>query len=108
MSDLLWPGDARSGSIGTDASVLTALLRVESAWLETDRFFPADSAPAPDLLALAGPDDLAALAVAAEEGGNPVIPLLALLRERLGDDPRAKHLHRGLTSQDVLDTALVL
>ncbi|MGK5681687.1 lyase family protein [Actinoplanes sp. URMC 104] len=96
MSDLLWPGDARSGAICSDATVLAALVRVEEAWIDAD------------LSGLAGPDDLPALAVAAEEGGNPVIPLLALLRERLGDDPRAEVLHRGLTSQDVLDTGLVL
>jgi 3-carboxy-cis,cis-muconate cycloisomerase len=92
MSDLLWPGDARSGDLCTDAAVLTALLRVESAWLGAD------------LSGLAGPDDLPALAVEAEEGGNPVIPLLARLRSRNAPDG----LHRGLTSQDVLDTALVL
>ncbi|WP_250009955.1 lyase family protein [Actinoplanes sp. M2I2] len=105
MSDLLWPGDARSGDLCTDASVLAALLRVESAWLTA---IAATRPGAEDLSGLAGPDDLPALAVAAEDGGNPVIPLLALLRDRLGDDPRAQHLHRGLTSQDVLDTALVL
>ncbi len=99
MSDLLWPGDARSGDLCTDASVVAAMVRVESAWLGDD-----DAG----LDGLVGPGDVEPLAVAAEEGGNPVIPLLALLRERLGDDPAAKHLHLGLTSQDVLDTALVL
>ncbi|MBL7261738.1 lyase family protein [Paractinoplanes lichenicola] len=92
MSDLLWPGDARAGDLCTDASVLAALLRVESAWIDVD------------LSGLAGPDDLPFLSSAAEEGGNPVIPLLSLLRSRFSD-PR---LHAGLTSQDVLDTALML
>ncbi|WP_308121324.1 lyase family protein [Paractinoplanes bogorensis] len=92
MTDLLWPGDARAGDLCSDASVLAALLRVESAWIDTD------------LSALAGPADLPALASAAEEGGNPVIPLLALMRSRGADE----RLHQGLTSQDVLDTALVL
>ena len=94
MSDLLWPGDARGGDLCTDASVLAAMLRVEAAWLGTT------------LPEVVGPDDLPALAFAAEEGGNPVLPMLALLRDRLGADFEA--LHRGLTSQDVLDTALVL
>ncbi|MDY7090171.1 MAG: lyase family protein [Actinomycetota bacterium] len=92
MSDLLWPGEARAGDLCTDASFLAAMLRVESAWIDAD------------LSALAGPDDLPHLSEAAEEGGNPVIPLLSLLRTRI-DEPR---LHLGLTSQDVLDTALVL
>jgi 3-carboxy-cis,cis-muconate cycloisomerase len=43
----------------------------------------------------------------ARADGNPVIPLLAVLRSRLSDDD-AGWLHRGATSQDALDTALVL
>ena len=46
-----------------------------------------------------------ALAGRAEAGGNPVIGLVALLRERLPAEP-ARWLHRGLTSQDVVDTGL--
>ncbi|MDY0910124.1 lyase family protein [Microbacterium sp. CFBP9034] len=45
------------------------------------------------------------LALAAAEGGNPVIPLVAALRGR-GVEPEA--IHRGATSQDILDTALML
>ena len=54
------------------------------------------------------------MAAGAEAGGNPVIGLVALLRDRLGeragarDADAARWLHRGLTSQDVLDTALLL
>jgi 3-carboxy-cis,cis-muconate cycloisomerase len=53
-------------------------------------------------------DDLAVRA--ADCGGNPVIPLVADLRERVGDDDpaAAPAVHRGATSQDVLDTALML
>lgn len=39
--------------------------------------------------------------------GNPVVPLVGLLRSR-APQPAATWLHRGLTSQDVLDTALML
>jgi 3-carboxy-cis,cis-muconate cycloisomerase len=39
----------------------------------------------------------------AAESGNPVVPLVAELREQAG--PEA---HRGATSQDILDTALML
>jgi 3-carboxy-cis,cis-muconate cycloisomerase len=52
--------------------------------------------------------DVEEVALAAEAGGTPVVPFLALLRKRLGDTPAASWLHRGLTSQDVVDTALVL
>lgn len=48
-----------------------------------------------------------ALAAAAVAGGNPVIPLVGVLRERVGTDARL-WIHRGATSQDVLDTALML
>ncbi|WP_084467945.1 lyase family protein [Promicromonospora sukumoe] len=61
---------------------------------------------------LAGADD-DALALATRlaresgAGGNPVIPLVGALRAAVG--PRiAPVVHAGLTSQDVLDTALVL
>jgi 3-carboxy-cis,cis-muconate cycloisomerase len=86
VTDLLWPGDERAGEVFGDAAVLAALVRVEAAWLA----------------ALTG--------AGAEAGGNPVIPLLALLRERLAarNPAAAGWLHRGLTSQDVLDTGLAL
>ncbi|MGL4256957.1 MAG: lyase family protein, partial [Microbacterium sp.] len=49
--------------------------------------------------------DAAALAASAVAGGNPVIPLVAEMKDR-GVDPDA--VHRGATSQDILDTALML
>jgi 3-carboxy-cis,cis-muconate cycloisomerase len=41
------------------------------------------------------------------EKGTPVPGLLAALRERLGE-AGAAHLHRGATSQDIVDTAMML
>ena len=54
--------------------------------------------------------DAAALARRARRGGNPVIPLVADLRARVAEtDPDAAiWVHRGATSQDILDTALML
>ncbi|MFT4233839.1 MAG: lyase family protein [Microbacterium sp.] len=49
-------------------------------------------------------EEIAARAVA---GGNPVIPLVAELRSHLPEDSKP-WLHRGATSQDILDTALML
>ncbi len=40
--------------------------------------------------------------------GTPVPALVSAMRERLGDGPGARVLHRGATSQDVVDTALML
>jgi 3-carboxy-cis,cis-muconate cycloisomerase len=47
--------------------------------------------------------DLADLAVRARGAGNPVVPLVADLRRIAGD-----HVHRGATSQDIMDTAAML
>jgi 3-carboxy-cis,cis-muconate cycloisomerase len=97
VSDLFWPGDERAGSTFDDESYVAALVAVEQAWLEVL------GRPA-DLSGLVVADDLSGLAVRAEAGGNPVLGLVALLRERSGEPL----VHRGLTSQDVVDTALVL
>ncbi|MFB7892252.1 lyase family protein [Microbacterium sp. NPDC056044] len=48
-----------------------------------------------------------ALAAAAVAGGNPVIPLVGRLKERVGVDARV-WIHRGATSQDIVDTAVML
>ena len=103
MGDLLWPGDERARSVFSDGAFLDAMVRAEQAWLDT----LADAGIAPStvrLSGLVGASDLDALASGAESGGNPVIGLVRLLRERSG----SSWVHRGLTSQDVLDTALVL
>ncbi len=111
MADLLWPGDERAGRIFTGEAVLSAMVRVETAWLGA--LTSAGAAPAEareNLAGLLSGRDLGAIAARAEASGNPVTPVLALLRERVQQrNPAAgRWLHRGLTSQDVLDTALVL
>jgi 3-carboxy-cis,cis-muconate cycloisomerase len=56
------------------------------------------------------PIDAVELAQASLRGGNPVIPLLPHLAERVRehDAASAVWVHRGATSQDILDTALML
>lgn len=108
MTSLLWPGDHRAGALMSDAAFLRALVEVEQAWLRVLRGTGAAPGDLVDDLAGTVTDaDLEQLAVDAEAGGNPVIPLVVLLRERL-PRPTSDWLHRGLTSQDVLDTALLL
>lgn len=81
---------------------------MESAWLDAlVASGLAPSAAATDLAPLVTVDDLPHIAAAAEGSGNPVVPLVGLLRSR-APQPAATWLHRGLTSQDVLDTALML
>lgn len=109
MTNLLWPGDQRAGDMLTDAALLAAMVAVESAWLAALSgvgIAPPGCAEA-DLSGLVGPDDVESLAVAAEDGGNPVIGLVALLRKRAGGEV-GRWVHRGLTSQDVVDSALML
>jgi 3-carboxy-cis,cis-muconate cycloisomerase len=54
--------------------------------------------------------DLAELGRDAAAGGNPVIPLVRVLTTAVyeADPEAAKHVHRGATSQDILDTAAML
>lgn len=108
MTDLFWPGDHRAGEIFSDAAYLAAMVAVENAWLDT--LVDAGIAPTAartDLAATISASDAGAIAAAAESDGNPVTALLGLLRDRTGEET-ARWLHRGLTSQDVVDTALML
>ena len=97
MADLFWPGAERAGAHFDASSFLTAMVRAEEAWLGV-------LGRPQDLSEVLAPDDLEALALGAESGGNPVLDVAKLVRERSGESIA----HRGLTSQDVLDTALML
>jgi 3-carboxy-cis,cis-muconate cycloisomerase len=109
MTNLLWPGDHRAGDLMTDQALLQSMIAVESAWLTA--LVDAGLAPAEcadvDLSQLAGQQDCEKLAASAEDGGNPVIGLVTLLRQRI-PSTLSWWIHRGLTSQDVLDTAMML
>ena len=92
----------------SDEAFLAALVDVENAWLAVlveQAVAPASAAA--DVTALVDHTDAATIAAGAEKDGNPVTGLVALLRSRTDGDT-ARWLHRGLTSQDVLDTALML
>jgi 3-carboxy-cis,cis-muconate cycloisomerase len=108
MTDLFWPGDHRAADVMSDAAFLTAMIVVENAWLAA--LVDSGVAPAParaDLAAAVSATDVEAIATGAEDDGTPVTGLVALLRGRTGGET-ARWLHRGLTSQDVVDTALML
>jgi 3-carboxy-cis,cis-muconate cycloisomerase len=111
MSDPFWPGDHRAGSLFSGYALVEAMVKVEQAWLTG--LVGTEIAPASarhELDGIIDGSDLPHISDEAEAGGNPVIPLVALLRERMADpSPEASRwLHRGLTSQDVLDTAIQL
>lgn len=64
---------------------------------------------AADELGAPGELDVAELGVDATEGGNPVIPLVSTLRATVASSGvPASAVHLGATSQDILDTALML
>ncbi len=56
----------------------------------------------------AGVFDISELGRSSAETGTPVPALLSALKERLGDSEGARFLHRGATSQDIVDTAIML
>ena len=99
-----------------DRAVLAALLKVEAAWaavLDDAGLAPAGSAALVAAAADVQRYDVAGIAVRAQGGGNPVIPLLADLREQvraLDTDGlgAVQAVHTSLTSQDVLDSALMV
>lgn len=116
MADLLWPGDHRAGGIFSDRSFVDAMVRFERAWLAG----LVDAGIAPAAAAALGSgdegdedpwlvrdDEIGELAAAGEAAGNPAVPLAAMLRARL-PEPASTWVHRGLTSQDVMDSALML
>ncbi|MDP3966759.1 MAG: lyase family protein, partial [Nocardioides sp.] len=108
MADLFWPGDERAAEVFSSAAFLDAMVRTEGAWLAA--LVAAGVAPAAagtDLTGLVGADDIAGISAAAESGGNPAMPLLRLLRDRAATSATREWLHRGLTSQDVVDCALM-
>lgn len=105
---LLAPVSAGSADLADDEAVAAALVAVEvalaEAWADTG-IAPRDAAEA--IAAVDATLDAPALARAAVAGGNPVIPLVTLLRERAPESARV-WVHHGATSQDVLDSALML
>ncbi|WP_431039019.1 3-carboxy-cis,cis-muconate cycloisomerase [Streptomyces sp. P6-2-1] len=99
------PGTPVAAATG-DLALLQALLDAETA-LTT-----ALGAPDRVRAALAGAAraerfDPYDLATRAHDGGNPVLPLVAALRAAV-DEETAAWVHRGATSQDIIDTALML
>ncbi|WP_082049942.1 lyase family protein [Arthrobacter sp. SPG23] len=99
-----------------DRAVLAAILAVEAGWasvLEKAGLAPAGSAAVVAAAAEVDRYDVAGIAVRAQGGANPVIPLLADLRaevKALDTDGLGalRAVHTSLTSQDVLDSALML
>lgn len=107
--ELLEPGAHRARGVADDAALVAAMLRVEVAWMQALAAGGAAKADHVEAVERAVDGWLPELDAADVEGaGNPVLPVVRALRSRVGDTDAAALVHAGLTSQDVLDTALVL
>src|SRR6478752_2641961 len=108
MASLLEPGSYRAPGVD-DGALVRAMLRVEVAWMHAlAQAGAATPGQVGAVAAAAEVFDAPLPAAAVEAAGNPVLPLVTALREAVADEGAAALVHRGLTSQDVLDTALVL
>ncbi|MFD4231963.1 3-carboxy-cis,cis-muconate cycloisomerase [Streptomyces sp. NPDC058545] len=109
---LLAPGRAGSPAEATtgDSAFLQAMLDAEAALTRAQSacgLAPAEAGRAVTETADAGRFDVRDLALRARSGGNPVIPLVMDLMAAVPEDARP-YVHRGATSQDILDTAAML
>ncbi|MER7571126.1 3-carboxy-cis,cis-muconate cycloisomerase [Streptomyces sp. NPDC126514] len=104
---LLGPGwaDCAAASATGDTAYLQALLDAEAALTRAQG--PAAAGEAVTEAADAARFDVASIARRARAGGNPVIPLVADLTKAVGE-AYGPFVHRGATSQDIMDTATML
>ncbi|MFI6876873.1 3-carboxy-cis,cis-muconate cycloisomerase [Streptomyces sp. NPDC050400] len=102
--------DAPTEATTSDAAFLQALLDAEAGLTRAQcalGLAPAAAADAVTAAAAAASFDVRDLARRARAGGNPVIPLAADLTAAVPAE-HGPYVHRGATSQDVLDSALML
>ncbi|NEM04613.1 3-carboxy-cis,cis-muconate cycloisomerase [Geodermatophilus normandii] len=104
---------ARGGAAAavSDDAWFRALLEVEAALARAAAAVGLVPATAADAVSAACADpsqlDLATVVARAADAGNPVPPLVRALQDAVGERDAAA-VHVGATSQDVVDTALVL
>ncbi|MFI1460921.1 lyase family protein [Nocardia carnea] len=107
-------GAAELGAVLSDRAWIAALIEVECALARAqavagvldEGYAEAIAVTGPELTATLDPAELGAAAVA---GGNPVIPLVRRLREACAPaGVPGSAVHKGATSQDILDNALLL
>ena len=116
---LLTPVSVGYDAVVSDAAIGGALIAAEvalvRAWAASGTAPTAAAASVSEALGWRGAGrpcalsdvPLAQLTADAVAGGNPVIPLVAVLRDRVPESART-WVHRGATSQDIMDSALML
>lgn len=103
--------DADVGELFSDAAVVRAMMRVEGALAKVQGrlgLIPAASAAAIDGAMRELRVDPASLATGTRAAGIPAPALVDTLRDALRAPEHAHYLHWGATSQDIMDTGLVL
>jgi 3-carboxy-cis,cis-muconate cycloisomerase len=112
---ILAPAWAATGAadLVDDNALLTAMLATEVALAEAQAelgVIPPGAAKAIGDAAVPAAIDLAALAAGVRETANPVVSFVGQLTAAVSavDASAAEYVHRGSTSQDILDTALML
>ena len=108
----VWAGSDAAALVGDEAWV-QAMLEVEVALARAQAHLGAIPAAAVGPIAAAAQAeriDLPALAAGSRGGANPVVLLVQLLTDEVGriDPAAAEYVHRGGTSQDILDSAAML
>lgn len=109
----IWSSEAVAAEL-SDAAWLRAMLDVEAALARAGAAAGVVPTEAAEVIATTcrrlaeeGGIDPAAVGAEARGQGNPVVPFVRMLTAAVPADA-ARHVHRGGTSQDVLDTAVAL
>ena len=100
----------RAAAATSDEVWLRALLDVEAALARAQArvgIITAADAEAIERACRTATFDIDAIGTEAAATGTPVVPLVARLRAEVGE-PASAQVHRGATSQDVIDTAAML
>jgi len=94
----------------SDRAWLSAMLTVEAALARVEsrlRLIPEKAAESIAAACVVERYDVALIGVEAAESANPVVPLVRALKAEVGEEA-APFVHLGATSQDILDTAMML
>ncbi|MEM7547176.1 MAG: lyase family protein [Pseudomonadota bacterium] len=104
-------GDAEIAQLFTDSAEVRAMLLFEGALARVQgrlELIPQLSAAAIDRAAMTVVIDPAGLATGTAAAGVPVPALVEAFRAAMETPEHAAHIHHGATSQDAMDTGLVL
>jgi 3-carboxy-cis,cis-muconate cycloisomerase len=94
-------------AVFSDRARIATMLAVEEALARAQARFGLAPEALADAIAAISPDDLDEIGKATATAGVPTIPFVKAVQKRLPEDCESA-FHKGATTQDILDTALVL